>query len=78
MYQVIVADPPWTFQTWSDSGKGKSAEQHYQTMTLDDIAGLPVAQVAHDDAALLMWATWPLLPGERVQQPGHSRRSSEA
>ena len=23
-YHIIYADPPWTFRTWSDKGKGKS------------------------------------------------------
>lgn len=60
-YRVILADPPWTFGTWSDKGKGRSAEAHYDTMSLDGIKALPVASWAADDAILLMWATDPLL-----------------
>jgi N6-adenosine-specific RNA methylase IME4 len=60
-YRVILADPPWTFGTWSDKGKGRSAEAHYDTMTLEGIKALPVATWAADDAVLLMWATDPLL-----------------
>ena len=26
---VILADPPWTFATYGEKGKGRSAEQHY-------------------------------------------------
>ena len=33
-YNIIYADPPWTFKTWSNKGKGKSAEQHYDCMTV--------------------------------------------
>lgn len=60
-YQVIYADPPWTFATFSRKGKGRSAEAHYDCMTLDGIKALPVADWAARDCVLLMWATDPLL-----------------
>jgi N6-adenosine-specific RNA methylase IME4 len=60
-YRVILADPPWTFGTWSDKGKGRSAEAHYDTMTLEGIKTLPVSGWAAADAILLLWATDPLL-----------------
>ena len=58
-YEVIYADPPWQYQDRNCNG---SAEQHYRTMPLDAIKALPVSQIAADDAVLLMWATWPLMP----------------
>jgi N6-adenosine-specific RNA methylase IME4 len=61
-YGVIYSDPPWTFQTWSQKGKGKSAEQHYHCMTLDDIKALPVCDLAAKDSVLFLWATTPMLP----------------
>lgn len=61
-YRVIYADPPWRFATYSDKGKGRSAEAHYDCLTLDEIKALPVATWAAPDAVLLMWATDPLLP----------------
>ncbi len=60
-YRVVYADPPWSFATYSHKGKGRSAEAHYDCMTLDDIKALPVADWAADDCALLLWATDPLL-----------------
>jgi N6-adenosine-specific RNA methylase IME4 len=60
-YRVIYADPPWTFATYSEKGKGRSAEAHYDCMSLKDIAALPVSAWAADDAVLLLWATDPLL-----------------
>lgn len=60
-YRVIYADPPWTFSTYSEKGKGRSAEAYYDCMSLDDIKKLPVAQWAADDAILLLWVTDPLL-----------------
>jgi site-specific DNA-methyltransferase (adenine-specific) len=61
-YKVIYADPPWQFQTWSHRGAGKGAEQHYKTMSLDDICSLPVAEIAEQDAALFLWVVQPQLP----------------
>jgi N6-adenosine-specific RNA methylase IME4 len=60
-YRVIYADPPWTFATYSDNGKGRSAEAHYDCMSVKDIAALPVSDWAADDAVLLLWTTDPLL-----------------
>jgi len=61
-FRTIVADPPWQFKTWSKKGTEKSAEQHYDTMTLDDIKALPVWDVAAEDCLLLLWAVNPMLP----------------
>ena len=61
-YRVIYADPPWRFATYSDKGKGRSAEAHYDCLSLDDIKAFPVATWAAPDAVLLLWATDPLLP----------------
>jgi N6-adenosine-specific RNA methylase IME4 len=61
-YRAIYADPPWRFATYSDKGKGRSAEAHYDCLSLNEIKALPVAAWAAPDAVLLMWATDPLLP----------------
>jgi len=58
-YNVILADPPWSFKTWSDKGKGWSADNHYNVMSIDDIKALPVP--AADNCALFLWVTFPLL-----------------
>jgi N6-adenosine-specific RNA methylase IME4 len=59
-YGVILADPPWRFETWSDRGNGKPCP--YDTMTLDEIAALPVGSLAARDCMLVMWTTAPFLP----------------
>ncbi len=58
-YQVIYADPPWSY---SDKGCNGNAASHYDLMTAADIAALPVHRLAAPDCALFMWATYPLLP----------------
>jgi N6-adenosine-specific RNA methylase IME4 len=61
-YKVVLADPPWTFATYSRKGKGRSAEAHYDCMSLAAIKALPVADWAAPDCALFLWATDPSLP----------------
>lgn len=61
-YGVILADPPWRFETWSHRGQGKGASQHYDTMTTAEIAAMPVVDLAAADCALFMWGCWPHLP----------------
>ena len=61
-YQIIYVDPPWSFKTYSKKGKEKkSAECHYDCMTINDIYDLPVNTIAHDDCVLFLWVTFPLL-----------------
>ena len=60
-YQTILADPPWAYEMRSAKGYAKSPEAHYTTMPLDEIAALPVADLAAPDCYLFMWSTWPHL-----------------
>ncbi len=61
-FPLIYADPPWTFKVYSEKGKHKTAEQHYPTLTDEEIIdlrlfGKTVPEIAHNDAALFMWCT---------------------
>lgn len=56
-YAVIYADPPWRYSSKHHGFGG--AEDHYETMALDDIKAIVVP--AADDCALFLWATMPLL-----------------
>ena len=60
-YNLIYADPPWTFKTFSDKGKDRSPENHYNVMSLKDICNLPISKIANDNSVLLMWVVDPLL-----------------
>ena len=60
-YDVIYADPPWRFLTYSDKGKGRSAEKHYPTMAKQDIKALPVKRISAKDSVLFLWVTAPCL-----------------
>lgn len=60
-YKIIYADPPWTFKTYSNKGKGKSAEKHYPCMCKEDIQKLPIHNITDKDSVLFLWVTYPCL-----------------
>jgi N6-adenosine-specific RNA methylase IME4 len=67
-FGTILADPPWRFANRT----GKMAPEHkrlnrYETMTVEEICALPVAQAAGDRAHLYLWVPNALMPdGLRV------------
>ena len=58
-YNIIYADTPWTFKTWSKKGGIKSPK--YEVMTINDIKKLPIDNIADKDCVLFIWVTYPLL-----------------
>jgi N6-adenosine-specific RNA methylase IME4 len=60
LYGVLYADPPWKFETHSENGMDRSADNHYPTMSMFDMLTLNVP--AADDCVMFMWATVPMLP----------------
>jgi len=58
-YQIIYADPPWRYD---QKGLQGAAENHYSTMSLEDICKLPVGSISAKDSILFLWATFPQLP----------------
>jgi N6-adenosine-specific RNA methylase IME4 len=67
-FGTILADPPWQFVNRT----GKVAPEHrrlnrYDTMTLEEICALPVAEVVMEPSHLYLWVPNALLPdGLRV------------
>lgn len=61
-FDLILADPPWHFATYSDKGQGRGPSRHYPTMDLDWICRLPIKHVVAEDAALALWVYGPRLP----------------
>lgn len=57
-FPVIYMDPPTKFAA-GDSDR--STENHYPTMTEEEIAALPISDLATDDAVLFIWTTVPWL-----------------
>lgn len=65
-FNLIYADPPWKYSQTVKSGvlKRKNGTLLYPSMSMKDLCALgqDVQRVSKDDAALLLWATMPLLP----------------
>lgn len=61
-FDVIMADPPWSFDNWSEGGNAKNAKAQYECMPTADIKRLPVGHLAAGDCWLWLWATYPMLP----------------
>lgn len=68
-YGTIVADPPWRYNAATtvprSAGRGAGAEHHYPTLDNDEIAALPVVELAADKAHLYLWVTNPRLIADR-------------
>lgn len=60
-YDLIMADPPWKFETRADTGKAKSADIHYKPMTDQEIWDMPVGNWLGPNSIVWLWATWPKL-----------------
>jgi N6-adenosine-specific RNA methylase IME4 len=61
-FALLYADNPWQFETYSDLGKELSPEQHYPTMSDEELCSLvvdgrPIQDVAAPDAGCFMWCT---------------------
>lgn len=52
-YQIIYADPPWRYKR---NGKF-CAGRYYDTMSVSEIQGLPVSELADERCLLFMWTT---------------------
>lgn len=57
-YPIIYADPAWRYQMGDTD---RSVENHYKTMSLEEICALPVRELALSDAVLFLWIPEPHL-----------------
>ncbi len=62
-FGTIVADPPWPVKRgsqyrWREGrASGDRMQLDYPTMTIDEIAAMPVSSIAAADAHLFLWTT---------------------
>lgn len=61
-FDLIMADPPWSYEMRSEKGYEKAPEAHYKTMPTAEIAALPVEALAAPNCLLWLWAVNPKLP----------------
>lgn len=67
---AAVLDPPWRWKSWGKwrgqrNGHapvgGRDIERHYECAETEDIASLPVSDLAAPDCVLFCWVTWPMI-----------------
>lgn len=62
-YGAAIADPPWSFESYSElTGMDRAPDNHYPTMKLDDIIALGPRLPFADDCVIGLWAWAPMLP----------------
>lgn len=53
-FNTVYADPPWAY---GNQGTRASTDNHYKTMSIDEIASLPINQIVSENAHLHIWTT---------------------
>lgn len=59
-YNIIYADPPWSYKDKALSGN-RGACCKYNVMKIEDICKLPINKITNNDCILFMWVTMPKL-----------------
>ena len=60
-YNIIYADPPWSFKNYNDKTATKYVGNVYPVMNTKDICKLPIKDLADENCVLLIWITFPKL-----------------
>lgn len=62
-YNIIYADPAWSYKDKRDSHPRMSggATSHYPTMTIEEIKALPIRDITDTNCMLFLWVTFPNL-----------------
>ena len=55
LYGAILADPPLAFKTRSNKGEGRSPQHHYSCLSFEQLAALPVGDLAAPNCFLFLW-----------------------
>lgn len=58
-YDILLADPPWTFVT--NRPTTSRVHEKYDIMTTKDLCTMPISLLLSDNCALFLWATWPTI-----------------
>ena len=62
-YNIIYADPPWSYggRKLNAASGGKELADHYPTMEIEELKKLPVRELADKDCLLFLWVVYPQL-----------------
>jgi len=73
VFRCILADPPWSYEAKTPpvpelrpcqirGATPAHVSHYYDTMSVEEICAMPLADMAAPDSVLFLWATVPLLP----------------
>ncbi len=63
-FGILSFDPPWHHETRApvaDDAAVRTPQKHYPTMSLEEVAKIPVREMALPDAWVFLWITGPLM-----------------
>ena len=62
-YNILLLDPPWKYNARNNKNTrfGGGAGGHYPLMSMEEIKALPIQDIAADNCAMFLWATFPYL-----------------
>lgn len=60
-FDLVVADPPWHFDLYSEQGDDKSPQKHYETMHIEAIKTMRVGDLVGANSWLMLWTSAPAL-----------------
>ena len=60
-YQIIYADPPWSYNDKQNTKLLGGAVKHYPTMSIKQLCDLPIKDLSDKNSVLFIWVTSPLL-----------------
>ena len=61
LYNIIYADPPWTYEDKASAGE-RGAIYKYHLLTIEEIKLLPINLISAPNCSLFLWVTMPQLP----------------
>ena len=61
-YQIIYADPPWSYSISSGVAGGRGQNTSYRCLRPVEIYDFPVNKISDDNCCLFLWASFPMLP----------------
>lgn len=60
-YQIIYADPPWSFKNYDKKKTARWVGNKYSVMKLNNIVDLPINKISDTNCVLFLWVTMPKL-----------------
>jgi len=61
-FRILYSDNPWKYGSHNGRARTRTvADDHYSTMSIEELCELPVESIAEKNAVLFMWVTSPFL-----------------